>query len=406
MKERTMTRVQADEKLLNRLQAYQKISLVVGVLGLLALAAGYVFSPDTFFPSYLIGWVFWLQVALGALVIVMIQNTVGGRWGLVIQRVAEAATMTLPLLAVLFVVIIIGIPQLYEWSHAEVVAHDEILQHKAPYLNTPFFIARSVIYFVIWIAIAVLLRKWSVKLDEHPDDAATRKRLRNLSAPGLLIFGITVTFASVDWMMSLEPHWYSTIYGMKFGVGALTSGFAFGIIILMGMLKYKPWNKVIQTLDVSDLGNWLLASIMLWAYIAFSQFLIIWSANLPEETTWYLARTQGGWQVVAVVNIFLHFFLPFFFLLVRGTKRAPGRLKKIAWLVLIMRYVDLVWLIFPAFAKGEFVFPWFSLAALLGIGGLFLAIFFRQLAKVSVPPLYDSRLPVVQASEEAHGHVS
>ena len=401
-----MTRIQADEKLLSRLQSYQKISLIVGVLGILALAAGYFLDPETFFPGYLIGWVFWVQVALGSLVILMIQNTVGGRWGLVIQRVVEAATQTLPLLALLFIVIIIGIPYLYEWSHADVVAADEVLSHKAPYLNVPFFIIRSVLYFAIWIGIAVLLRKWSVKLDDNPDDQATRKKLRNLSAPGILIFGITVTFASVDWMMSLEPHWYSTIYGIMFGVGAMASGFSFGIIVLMGMLKYKPWNKVIQTLDVSDLGNWLLASIMLWAYIAFSQFLIIWSANLPEETTWYLARTTGGWQYVAIANVFLHFFLPFFFLLVRGTKRAPGRLKKIAWLVLIMRFVDLVWLIYPAFSPQKLAFPWFSIAALVGIGGLFLAIFFRQLAKVSVPPLYDSRLPVAQASEEAHGHVS
>ncbi len=401
-----MNRIQADEKLISRLQSLQKISLILGVLGFLALAAGYVMGVDDFFPSYLIGWVFWVQVALGALVILMIQNTVGGRWGLIIQRVVEAATMTLPLLAVLFLIVIVGIPHLYEWSHAEAVAHDELLQHKAPYLNVPFFIVRSVIYFVLWIGIAWLLRKWSVQLDENPQDEATRKKLRNLSAPGILIFGVTVTFASVDWMMSIEPHWYSTIYGMMFGVGALASGFAFSIVILMGMIQYKPWSGVIQTIDISDLGNWLLASIMLWAYIAFSQFLIIWSANLPEETTWYLARTENGWQWVAIINVFLHFFLPFFFLLVRGTKRAPGRLKKIAYLVLVMRFVDLLWLIYPAYTKGAFIFPWMSLASMLGIGGLFMAIFFRHLAKVSVPPLYDSRLPVTTVSEEAHGHVS
>ncbi len=401
-----MTRIQADEKLLKRLGSYQKASLIVGVLGVLILIAGYFLGVEDFFPAYLIGWVFWVQVALGALVILMIQNTVGGRWGLVIQRVVEAATMTLPLLAVLFIVVIIGIPHLYEWSHADIVAHDELLQHKAPYLNVPFFIVRGIIYFALWIGIAWLLRKWSVKLDENPDDVATRKKLRNLSAPGILLFGLTVTFASVDWMMSLEPHWYSTIYGMMFGVGALASGFAFSIIVLMGMIKYKPWSGIIQTIDISDLGNWLLAAIMLWAYMAFSQFLIIWSANLPEETTWYIARTTGGWQWVAIINVFLHFFLPFFLLLSRGTKKEPGRLKKVAWLVLIMRFVDLLWMIYPAFSPGKLAFPWMSLAALIGVGGLFLAIFFHQVAKVSVPPLYDSRLPVTQVSEEAHGHVS
>ncbi len=402
-----MNRIQADEKLIRRLGSYQKIALIVGVLGILALIAGFFLtSGEDFFSGYLIGWVFWVQVALGALVILMIQNTVGGRWGLVIQRVVEAATQTLPLMAILFLVVLAGIPHLYEWAHADVVAHDELLQAKAPYLNVPFYVVRSVIYFVIWIGIAYLLRKWSLQLDNEPDNAALRKKMRNLSAPGILIFGLTVTFASVDWMMSIEPHWYSTIYGIMFGVGAMASGFAFSIIVLMGMLKFKPWSGIIQTIDVSDLGNWLLASIMLWAYVAFSQFLIIWSANLPEETTWYLARTQGGWQWVAIINVFLHFFLPFFFLLVRGTKRAPGRLKKIAWLVLIMRFVDLIWLIYPAFSPGKLAFPWVSVAALLGVGGLFLAIFFRQLAKVSVPPLYDSRLPVTNVSEEAHGHVS
>jgi len=401
-----MNQVQADEKLVSRFQSYQKISLIVGVLGVLALIGGFFLGADDFFQSYLIGWVFWIQVALGALVILLIQNTVGGRWGLVIQRVVEAATQTLPLLAILFIVIIIGIPQLYEWSHAEVVAHDELLQAKAPYLNTPFFILRAVIYFTIWIGMAWLLRKWSVALDNDPDNAALRKKLRNLSAPGILIFGFTVTFASVDWMMSIEPHWYSTIYGMMFGVGALAAGFAFSVVLLMGMIKYKPWSEIIQTIDISDLGNWLLASIMLWAYLAFSQFLIIWSANLPEEIPWYLKRSTGGWEWVAMINVFLHFFLPFFFLLVRGTKKAPGRLKTIAWLVLVMRFVDLLWMIYPAYSPGKLALPWLSIAALLGIGGLFLTIFFRQLSQVSIPPTYDSRLPVTNVSEEAHGHVS
>ncbi len=402
-----MNRIQADDKLVSRLQSYQKTSLILGVVGVIALIAGFFLAgPEHFFTSYLIGWVFWVQIALGALVILMIQNTVGGRWGLVIQRVMEAATRTLPLMAVLFLVIIIGIPHLYEWSHADVVAQDELLQAKAGYLNVPFFVIRAAIYFVIWIGIAWLLRKWSLQLDEDPDNASLRKKMRNVSAPGILLFGLTVTFASVDWMMSIEPHWYSTIYGIMFGVGAMASGFAFSIIILWSMIKYKPWSGIIQTIDVSDLGNWLLASIMLWAYVAFSQFLIIWSANLPEEIPWYLKRTTGGWQWVAIINVVLHFFLPFFFLLVRGTKRAPDRLKKIAWLVLVMRFVDLVWLIYPPFSPGKLAFPWLSIASMIGIGGLFLAIFFRHLAKVSVPPVYDPRLPVTSVAEEAHSHVS
>ncbi len=401
-----MNHSQADEKLISRLKSMQTLSLIVGVIGLIALIAGYFFAKDQFFQSYLVGWTFWVQVALGALVILMIQNTVGGRWGLVIQRLVEAATTTLPFLAIGFIVVIIGIPHLYEWSHANVVAHDELLQSKAAYLNTPFFIIRTVFYFVIWIGVAWLLRKWSAQLDDDPENAALRKKLRNLSAPGILVFGLTVTFASVDWMMSLEPHWYSTIYGIMFGVGAMAAGFSFAIIILMRMVKYSPWKDVIRTIDISDLGNWLLASIMLWAYVAFSQFLIIWSANIPEETTWYLARTQGGWQWVAILNVFLHFFLPFFFLLVRGTKKAPGRLLSIALLVLAMRFLDLFWLIFPAFTPGKIVFPWLSIVAWIALGGFFMAIFFRQLTKASFFPTYDSRLAVHPVKEEAPSHAS
>ena len=401
-----MNHSQADEKLISRLKSMQTLSLIVGVIGLIALIAGYFFAKDQFFQSYLVGWTFWVQVALGALVILMIQNTVGGRWGLVIQRLVEAATTTLPFLAIGFIVVIIGIPHLYEWSHADVVAHDELLQSKAAYLNTPFFIIRTVFYFVIWIGVAWLLRKWSAQLDDDPENAALRKKLRNLSAPGILVFGLTVTFASVDWMMSLEPHWYSTIYGIMFGVGAMAAGFSFAIIILMRMVKYSPWKDVIRTIDISDLGNWLLASIMLWAYVAFSQFLIIWSANIPEETTWYLARTQGGWQWVAILNVFLHFFLPFFFLLVRGTKKAPGRLLSIALLVLTMRFLDLFWLIFPAFTPGKIVFPWLSIVAWIALGGFFMAIFFRQLTKASFFPTYDSRLAVHPVKEEAPSHAS
>ncbi len=399
-----MNKLRADDKLISRLQSFQKMSLIIGVLGLILLAVGFFLDSELFFASYLVGWVFWVQVALGGLLFLLIQNTVGGRWGLVVQRISEAASMTLPLLAVLFVVIIIGIPHLYHWAHPDVVAHDELLQSKAAYLNTPFFIVRAIIYFVIWIGIAMLLRKWAAQLDESPNDAGLGKKLRNLSAPGILIFGFTVTFASVDWMMSLEPHWFSTIYGMAFGVSSMAAGFAFSVLLVMWLMKFKPWNEVVKPLDVSDLGNWLLASIMLWAYLAFSQFLIIWSANLPEETTWYLARTQGGWQWVAIINVVLHFFLPFFFLLVRGTKRAPGRLFKIAALVLIMRFADLLWLIIPALSPEKMQIPWLAIVAWIGIGGLFVAVFLQQFISANFFPTYDSRLPIHAGQEEASHH--
>ncbi len=399
-----MNDLKADDKLLSRLQSFQKNALLIGVAGFVLLAIGYFLESETFFISYLIGWVFWMQVALGGLLLLLIQNTIGGRWGVIVQRLAEAATATLPLLAALFLVIVVGIPHLYHWAHADAVAHDALLQAKAPYLNVPFFLVRAIIYFAIWIGAATLLRNWSAQLDQAPDDENIRKKLRNLSSPGILIFGFTVTFASIDWMMSLEPHWYSTIYGMSFGVSAMTSGFAFLIVVLMRMIKYKPWNTLVKTLDVSDLGNWLLASVMLWAYLLFSQFLIIWAADLPEETTWYLARTAGGWQWIAIGNVALHFFLPFFFLLVRGTKKAPARLCKVAAFVLLMRFVDLIWMIMPAFSPGKLAIPWLSVVAVIAIGGLFMAIFLQQITRSNFLPSYDSRLPIHDATEEVSSH--
>ena len=395
--------LQPDNALLRRLQALQKNALIVGIAGSLLLLVGYFLDSEHFFASYLVGWIFWLQVALGGLLLLLIQNTIGGRWGVVVHRLAEAATATLPLLAALFLVIVVGIPHLYHWADAEAVAHDPLLQAKAPYLNVPFFLVRAILYFAIWIGAAMLLQKWSAQLDANPEDASIRKKMRNLSSPGLLIFGFTVTFASVDWMMSLEPHWYSTIYGMTFGVSAMTAGFAFLIVILMRMVQHHPWDKLVKTLDISDLGNWLLASVMLWAYLLFSQFLIIWAADLPEETPWYLARTHGGWEWIAVGNVVLHFFLPFFFLLVRGTKKAPARLFKVALLVLVMRLVDVIWMILPAFSPGKLLIPWTSIVATLAIGGFFMSLFARKLLHSTLIPTYDPRLPI-HAPEEVSSH--
>jgi len=398
-----MSFLEESEKLHPKLTRIQTFALFLGVVGLLFMIVGLFLDRDQFFQSYLLGYIFWVLIALGALSILMIHHVAGGKWGVMIQRLLEGSASTLPLMALLFVPILFGMSSIYPWARPELVADDPILQAKAPYLNIPFFIVRAIIYFIIWIGITHALRRWSAKLDEDPDNAKMKSRLRILSAPGILIYGLTITFAATDWMMSLEPHWYSTIYGMVFGVSAFTLAFAYVILWLMPLLDKKPWAGVIETLQISDLGNWLFAGVFLWAYLAFSQFLIIWSANLPEEIPWYLNRQTGGWQYLAIALIFIGFFLPFFVLLARGTKRYAKRVRWSAALVFVMQFLFIVFLIVPAFHPRRMSIHLLDIAAVLGVGGIWVAAFIWQIKKHSLLPLYDPRT-VAHEPQEASSH--
>jgi hypothetical protein len=402
-----MNFLKESESLSPQFNNIQKRALITGVVGLVLLVVGTFLDPEQFFRSYLVAYIFWIEVALGCLAIVMIHHIAGGAWGVMIQRLLEAGMMTLPLMALLFVPLIFGLSILYPWARPEEVAHDAILQHKSLYLNVPFFLVRTVIYFVIWIGLAYWLRKWSLEQDQRADSALA-SRFRRLSAPGVLLFGLTITFASVDWMMSLEPHWFSTIYGIMFGVGAYTSAFAFVIILVLWLAKRKPFLGVISTQNINDLGNFLLAGVMLWAYIAFSQYLIIWSGNLPEEIPWYLHRTEGGWQWIGLALILLHFILPLLFLLSRATKRSPEMLTRIAGVVIFMRLVDLFWLIIPAFHPGKLYIHWLDIVAFIGLSGIWIAVFVRQLKGKSLLPLHDPRLEETFTHEQqevpSHAH--
>ena len=370
---------------LNRLQT---LALIVGGVGLVLLAVGWFLNPAQFFPAYLVGYVLWVQVALGCLVILMIYNMTGGGWGYVTQRILRAGMLTLPLLAVLFIPLLLGLPALYEWARPEAVAHDELLQHKLPYLNVPFFIGRTVIYFVVWIGLAFLLNRWLLQQDESFDLALSR-RLQAISGLGLGAFGLTVTFASIDWMMSLEPHWFSTIYGFMFATGTAAAGFAFITIPLAWLMKRTPLAEAVSKLNINDLGNFLLACVMLWAYMALSQYIIIWSGNVAEVTPWYFRRTNGGWEFVGFLLTAFHFVVPFLVLLSRTVKRRIQWLVKVAALVVFMRLFDLYWLIIPAFHE-TFYFDWLIIIAPIAIGGLWVAAFIWQLNKKSLLPLYDS----------------
>jgi hypothetical protein len=377
------------DALVPELNRWQQRALLVGGAALAACAAGAFLSPSQFFRSYLIGYLFWIGLALGSTAILMLHHLVGGNWGFVIRRPLESATRTLPLLAALMAPLLLGLPHLYLWAQPAEVARDPVLQHKALYLNVPFFVARAVLYFGIWIVLAYFLNRWSFEQD-RTGDASTVRRLQLLSGPGLVLYGLTVTFASVDWVMSLEPHWFSTIYGVLFmiGQGLLTLAFATALLLLLS--RHEPLAGALNAGHFHDLGNLMLAFVMLWAYIAVSQFLIIWSANLPEEIPWFLRRLGGGWQWVALVLALFHFAVPFLLLLSRDVKRRAEIIGRLALALIAVRLADLYWMVSPAFQRG-FALHWMDVAAPLGIGGVWLAYFMRQLKRAPLLPLHDPR---------------
>jgi len=377
---------------------FQQMALIVGVIGLVATAAGFFISQEQFFQSYLFGYIFWIQIALGCFALVMLHHLVGGNWSFAVRRIAESAAMTLPLMALLFLPVILGIPQIYRWANPEFVAQFDLMQHKEPYLNIPFFIGRTVFYFAIWIGLAYLLNKWSLQQDETADPSLTN-RLKTLSAPGLILYILTASFAGYDWLMSLEPLWFSSIYGVIFISGHALTTMAFLIVLMRLVSDQKPLSEFVTTYTFNDLGNFLLAFISFWAYIGFSQYLILWSANLPETITWYITRTQGGWQWLAFALIFLQFALPFVILLSRRAKRNVKLLVRLAVFVMLMRFIDIFWLIMPAFHEQGFHLHWLDIVAPIGIGGVWIAFFFWQLKGKSLLPLHDPRFQEVPAHE-------
>jgi hypothetical protein len=330
----------------------------------------------------------------------MLQHLSGGAWGLVIRRVLEASTRTLPLMIILFVPILLGLKQIYPWTNPELM-QDEVLQQKASYLNSGFFMIRAAIYFAFWALLMWLLNRLSQQQDRAPE-SRIRKNLQVISGPGLGLLIISITFASVDWVMSLEPKWYSTIYGFLFVASWALSALAFSIIVMSWLSKRPPLQAVVQPRHFHDWGNLLLALVMLWTYFAFSQYLIIWSGNLPEETTWYVARTHGGWGIIAVAMVVLQFAFPFMTLLSRAAKKSSERLAQLAVLILIMRVVDVIWLIEPAFDQHHFHLSWMDIVAPIAMGGLWIGMFAWQLQKRSLIAINDPQ--VEQALETVHAH--
>lgn len=384
---------------------FQRRSLLVGIAAVALCVLGAFFNAEQFFRSYLLAYVFWVGIALGCFAILMLQHMSGGAWGLVIRRVLESATRTFPLLAVLFIPIAIGVRSIYIWAGPHAGEGNEALQHaldhKAPYLNVPFFVGRAVFYFSIWILLSYLLNKWSLEQDRTKHRPLTT-RLQGISGPGLVLYGFTVTFASIDWLMSLEPQWFSTIYGVLIMGGQGLSAMAFIIAVVVVLSRYKPLSEVIKPSHLHDLGKLMLAFLMLWAYFGFSQFLIIWSGNLPEEIPWYVRRLQTSWKWVGLALVLLQFALPFVLLLSRDLKRNSRRLVIVAVAVIVMRLVDLIWLTVPEFHEGAFRIHWMDLLMPIGVGGLWLAYFAYQLKQRPLLPMGDPYLEEALAHEGGH----
>jgi hypothetical protein len=371
---------------------------MAGGIGAVVCLLGLVLNPAQFFRSYLTTYLLLLAVALGSLALAMVHQVSGGAWGVVIRRVLGAATRTLPLLTILFIPIVAGMRYLYPWTDAAAVAQDAVLQWKQPYLNVPFFLVRAGIYFGAWNAIVFLLNKWSLEQDETGDPLMA-KRMQKLAAAGLLAYGLTITFASFDWVMSIEPHWFSTIFGVLLMGGQALAAMAFAIIALAWLSRRPPLSDLVTPNHFHDLGNLMLAFTMLWAYFGFSQYLIIWSGNLPEEAEWYLHRSAHGWQFVALALVAFHFAVPFLLLLLRVTKRRGETLAKVAALILAMRYVDLFWLIQPAFHPEGLHVHWLDVLLPMSMSALWLGVFVYHLRGRALLPLHDPEF------DEAVGHV-
>ena len=378
-----------DPRLSAAVARFGKPAFTVGALFLAACAAGAATRPDQFFRSYLLAFVFWNGLAIGAMAVLMLQYLTGGAWGISIRRELEAATRTIPLTALAFLPLLLGLHRLYEWTHADAVAADEALRKKALYLNAPFFVVRTAAAFAAWLSIAYFLNKWSAEQDTRADHRAIDRKLQLLSGGGLVVYALTTTFTSVDWVMSLEPHWYSTMYGVLFMIGQGLGALALATAAVLRLSGLEPLSGFFGARHRHDLGKMMFAFTMLWAYVNFSQYLIVWSGNLPEEISWYLARFRGGWGWVGLAVLLFHFVLPFLLLLSREANRNPSTLAAAAALLLVMRFVDVAWLVLPAFSKGAFRLDWMDLAAPIGLGGIWLGFYARNLTHRPLLPVND-----------------
>jgi hypothetical protein len=357
-------------------QVMQQRSLIIGVIGAVVSVAGAFLAPGSFYSAYLVGFMFWLGLSLGCMAILMLYHLVGGAWGTVIRRILESGMMTLPLMFVLFIPILLNLPKLYFWARPG-LTDPKIVEIAHSYLNPTGILVRFILYFAIWFGMAYFLNRWSTEQDAI--EGQSTLRFRALSSIGLVIYSLTISFAVIDWVMSLQARWISTIYGLLFIAGEALSAFCFVVVIESILGKRKPMSEYITDTEVHDHGKFMLAFVMVWAYFNFSQWLIIWAGNLPEEIPWYKLRMNGGWEYVGLFLVVFHFAVPFALLLSRQLKRKAGKLVWLASWLMFMRIVDIFWHIEPAESHPTFHLSWVLFAIIAGMGGLWMAYFFHNL---------------------------
>jgi hypothetical protein len=370
------------------LAGLQRKLLIAGAGGALLSLIGAFFNLDQFMRSYLLAYMWCLGVTLGCLALGMVHQLSGGAWGVVIRRPIGAATRVLPVMTALFLPIVLGMRHLYIWTDAALVANDELLRHKQLYLNTPFFLVRAAGYFLVWNGVSHVLNKWGREQDRTADPRLARK-MQLVSGGGLVAYGLTITFASFDWLMSLEPHWYSTMYGVLVIGGQGLSALAFLTAVLVWLSRRAPLDRVVAASHFHDLGNLTLAFVMLWAYFSFSQYLIIWAGNLPHEIEWYIHRVDTNWRFVGLGLVVFHFVVPFALLLSRAVKRHPEGLLKVAVVILAVRVVDLWFQISPNFHHEGISVSWLDVVLPLSMGAIWLGCFIRQLRERPILPIHD-----------------
>ena len=367
----------------------QMPALILGIVGVVGSIAGFVLDRPEFFRAWLAPFWFWFLIACGALGVLCMQYVTGGEWGLLIRRPLGAAARTIPLFILFGLPLVFGLEHVYTWANHDIVAHDHALQGKQLWLNPMGWAIRALVYFAFWSLWAWRIRILSLDFAKTRSPYTELSR-RKWSAAGMLMFVLTITLASVDWIMSLEPKWYSTMFGISATVSAALSAFAFVTFFLTLLAGTEAMKDVLKPSHFRDLGNLMLAFTMLWAYTNFSQFLLVWYGNIKEETPYYLKRMHGGWGVISAVLIVFHFFLPFFMLLMRNIKDRPQTISIVTVIILIMQFVDAYWLVAPAHYGEHFHFSWITIFAFLAIGGLWLWAFIGQLKGQSIIPIHET----------------
>lgn len=380
----------------------QRNCLIVGILGIIGLVIGLFLNAPQFFQSYMYAYMFWSGLAIGCLGIMLMHNVVGGNWGVVVRRMYESGTRTLPITVLGLIPIFLGMHFLYTWTDPNILAKAGRVGIKTSYLNIPFFIVRSVVYVAVWLFWGFRLLRWSAEQDRTGDpDRSIQRRMKRFSGPGIVLFGFTTSWAFIDWIMSLEPAWYSTVYPWMFTIGQMLLTFAFIIAVLILLRNHRPFAGLLNFQHFNDLGNLMLCFTMLWAYLMLAQFLIIWSENLPIEIPWYIRRFSNGWGYLAFFIAIFHFCVPFFLLLMRFVKRNPAILFWVAVWMIGIRIVDVFWVVIPAFRQQYMSVTWMDVVAFIGIGGIWLALFIWHLKSRPLLPLHDPRLGYHTLESEA-----